>query len=100
MSENYTVIAEFETTPDTHDAFAAICRFDAERSVADEPGCFLFHVLEPVDRPNVIVLYEVYASEDAFKAHNQMPHFKKFAQTVKELDIETVSVRFHHRIAG
>jgi quinol monooxygenase YgiN len=43
-----------------------------------EPGCRTFDVLvDPVDRTKVM-LYEVYADEKAFEAHQATPHFKKY----------------------
>jgi quinol monooxygenase YgiN len=43
-----------------------------------EPGCRQFDVLvDPKDRTKVM-LYEVYADDKAFDAHQQTAHFKKY----------------------
>ena len=43
-----------------------------------EPGCRQFDVLvDPEDRGRVM-LYEVYADQAAFEAHQQTAHFKKY----------------------
>jgi quinol monooxygenase YgiN len=43
-----------------------------------EPGCRTFDVLvDPADRAKVM-LYEAYADEKAFEAHQATPHFKKY----------------------
>jgi len=43
-----------------------------------EPGCKQFDVLvDPHDRAQVM-LYEVYTDEQAFEAHQQTVHFKKY----------------------
>ncbi len=43
-----------------------------------EPGCKGFDVcVDPQDRTKVM-LYETYADEKAFEAHQQTPHFKKY----------------------
>lgn len=48
------------------------------REARKEPGCRQFDVLvDPNDRTKVM-LYEVYADEKAFEAHQQTPHFKKY----------------------
>ncbi len=48
------------------------------RSARKEPGCKTFDVLvDPADRTQVM-LYEVYADERAFEAHQQTAHFKKY----------------------
>jgi (4S)-4-hydroxy-5-phosphonooxypentane-2,3-dione isomerase len=48
------------------------------REARKEPGCKQFEVLvDPNDRTR-IMLYEVYADEPAFQAHQATPHFKKY----------------------
>ena len=48
------------------------------REARKEPGCRQFEVLvDPADRSR-IMLYEVYADEAAFQAHQATPHFKKY----------------------
>jgi len=43
-----------------------------------EPGCKQFDVLvDPSDRTKMM-LYEIYADEKAFDAHQATPHFKKY----------------------
>jgi autoinducer 2-degrading protein len=43
-----------------------------------EPGCRQFDiVVDPADRTHVM-LYEVYADDKAFDAHQQTAHFKKY----------------------
>ena len=43
-----------------------------------EPGCKQFDVLvDPHDRTQVM-LYEIYTDEQAFEAHQQTAHFKKY----------------------
>jgi (4S)-4-hydroxy-5-phosphonooxypentane-2,3-dione isomerase len=48
------------------------------RQARTEPGCKQFDVLvDPKDRTKMM-LYEVYADEQAFEAHQQTAHFKKY----------------------
>jgi quinol monooxygenase YgiN len=42
----FVVIAEFVVKPDCIDAFLALARDDASHSVADEPGCRQFDVVQ------------------------------------------------------
>ena len=43
-----------------------------------EPGCRQFDiVVDPADRTRVM-LYEVYADDKAFEAHQQTAHFRKY----------------------
>ena len=48
------------------------------KAARTEPGCKAFDVLvDPSDKTKVM-LYEVYADEKAFEAHQATPHFKKY----------------------
>lgn len=48
-----------------------------------EPGNLRFDFLQSKDDPNYFVLYEVYESEEAAKAHKETPHYKKWRETVE-----------------
>jgi (4S)-4-hydroxy-5-phosphonooxypentane-2,3-dione isomerase len=48
------------------------------KSARTEPGCKTFDVsVDPNDKTSVM-LYEVYADDKAFEAHQATPHFKKY----------------------
>ena len=64
--------------PESVDAFMKKALENA-REARKEPGCRQFDVLvDPKDGARVM-LYEVYDDEKAFEAHQQTPHFKKYA---------------------
>jgi len=63
--------------PENVDAFMERLSANA-REARKESGCRQFEVLvDPKDRATVM-LYEVYKDVDAFEAHQQTPHFKKY----------------------
>ncbi|GAB6855207.1 putative quinol monooxygenase [Asaia astilbis] len=94
MSQHFTVIAEFAAPAESYDAFLEICRYDSDRSLADEEGCLSFDVLRQQDASDIIVLHEVYTGRQAFDAHLKTPHFEKFAAALRDLRIEERNVRF------
>ncbi|PKB60191.1 MAG: hypothetical protein BZY65_01655 [SAR202 cluster bacterium Ae2-Chloro-G2] len=51
---------------------------NASHAQNDEPGCLQFNVIQDAKDTNRIWVYEVYKDEDAFKAHQQSPHYLKF----------------------
>ncbi|MBB2204624.1 putative quinol monooxygenase [Gluconacetobacter takamatsuzukensis] len=89
-----TVIAEFTTTDENRTKFLEFCAHDARHSVADEAGCHAFDVLLPDGEPNGVILHEVYTDRAAFDTHLTTPHYKVFADAVRDLGIQTVAVRF------
>jgi (4S)-4-hydroxy-5-phosphonooxypentane-2,3-dione isomerase len=63
--------------PESVDAFMKKALENA-REARKEPGCKQFDVLvDPKDSARVM-LYEVYNDEQAFEAHQQTAHFKKY----------------------
>lgn len=49
-----------------------------------EPGNLRFDVLQCADDPSRFLLYEVYESEAAAKAHKNTPHYLKWKDTVAD----------------
>lgn len=82
------LIVDFEIKPDAVDRFMPLINENARRSVADEPGCRQFDVLQVKDQPNRIMLYEVYDDDAAFAAHMKMPHVAAFFAAAKELIVK------------
>ena len=49
-----------------------------------EPGNYRFDVTQSSDDSSVFFLYEVYASEDAVKAHKETAHYLKWRDAVAD----------------
>ena len=94
-----TIVAEFRVSAENRARFLELCAYDSERSVADEEGCQRFEAVSPIDDPQTIILVEVYDDEAAFDTHLATPHFKVFADGVKELGVKEISVRKTARYA-
>ncbi len=84
----FVVIAEFKVRDGHLVAFLKLAREDAERSVADEPGCLQFDVAVSDEDPHTVVFYEVYGDRAAFDAHLAMPHFTRFQEGFPALIVE------------
>ena len=70
--------------PEFKDAFIEAMLDDARGSVENEPGCLRFDVVQDLEDPNCIHLYEVYRDQTAIEAHRQAPHYIKWRDTVKD----------------
>jgi quinol monooxygenase YgiN len=74
---SYVLQVEIVIRRENVDAFMRQVRENAAEA-RREPGCRQFDVLvDPADATKVM-LYEVYADEKAFEAHQQTPHFKRY----------------------
>jgi (4S)-4-hydroxy-5-phosphonooxypentane-2,3-dione isomerase len=73
----FVLSVDLRIKPENVESFTAKAIANAADS-RKEPGCRQFDVLvDPKDATKVL-LYEVYADENAFDAHQQTAHFKKY----------------------
>ena len=80
----YVILAPIQIKEGFKESFIEAMIADAEGSMSNESGCLRFDVIQDSENANRIWLYEVYENENAFQAHTQAPHFKKWAETVKD----------------
>ena len=82
-------IAEIEIAPEFLEEYLAILKEESEASVRLEPGVICIYPMYQKENPTEIRLLEIYASQAAYEAHLQTPHFQHYKTTtlpmVKEL---------------
>jgi quinol monooxygenase YgiN len=93
--EHFALWVEFDIKPGMLPAFMAAARLDAEGSVAHEPGCHRFDILQDTAIANRVCFYEVYTDEAAFAAHREMPHFKTYLATTEPMLAAKKATRLH-----
>jgi len=93
----FVVLAQFRVKPGMMPAFLEAARDDARHSLADEPGCRQFDVIQPEGVDDTVVFYEVYDSRAAFDAHLETPHLARFREAFAPLIVEELPVRFSTR---
>ena len=65
----------------------------ARCSLAEEPGCLRFDVLQAEDNPTEVWLYELYRDRAAVEAHGSTERFARVVGTIKEWFDEPERVR-------
>ena len=78
------LVVTIQIRPEHREAFMAEMLDDARGSAENEPGCLRFDVVQDLEDPNCIHLYEVYQDEAAIEAHRRAPHYLKWRETVKD----------------
>lgn len=83
------LVVEFHLKPGAHAAFDAVIRDHAAGTLADEPGCERFDVLQPKSKgePDLsrIMLVEVYADDAALAAHTANPRLARTRAAYEDL---------------
>jgi autoinducer 2-degrading protein len=77
----YIVAVTVHVLPDHVVEFIAATRENAENT-RKEPHNLRFDVIQVLETPTQFMLYEVYESEDGFKAHQQTEHYLKWRERV------------------
>ncbi|HEX3347581.1 MAG TPA: putative quinol monooxygenase [Acetobacteraceae bacterium] len=84
------IVVEFRAKPGMAREFEAHIRDHAARTLAEEPGCERFDVLQPLKQDGMpdlgrILLFELYSSHAAFDAHRDNPRMKEVGPRGAEL---------------
>jgi quinol monooxygenase YgiN len=74
-----TQLVYLAVSPENLDALVREAVENARQSRM-EAGVLRFEVLQQVDNPTQLVLYEVYDSTEALEAHRQTSHFKRWQE--------------------
>jgi quinol monooxygenase YgiN len=93
-------MSEIEIDTTHLDEYKTILKEEAEASVRLEPGVISIYPMQQQEDPTQVRILEIYANEDAYKAHLKTPHFQKYKTTtlkmVKSLrlvDMEAMDVK-------
>jgi len=70
------VIATIKVQDGTNEGFEAVFRDLAAQVKANEPGNLAYQLTRSRTDPNTYKVLEIYASEDALKAHGSSDHFR------------------------
>jgi quinol monooxygenase YgiN len=96
----FVLLIEVDVRPDLLDEFAAAITDNARASVARDPGCLRFEVLQVVDAPTRWVFYEVYADEAAWVQHRASPHFLAYKAVADRALISRKATRMSPIVVG
>ena len=87
------IVATIKTAPGKRDEYLKHLRAHAERCRATEPGTLQFEILVPQKEEDTLMLYEVYASPEAFQAHWDGQSMKQVRRDSEGLQLSLSGVR-------
>jgi quinol monooxygenase YgiN len=91
MQEQYLQLAEIEVDAAQLESYKAAANEQIETAMQLEPGVLVFYSVSEKDSPTHIKVFEIYRDADAYQAHLQTAHFKKYkaatATMVKSLKL-------------
>jgi quinol monooxygenase YgiN len=91
MQGQYVQIAEIEIDAAQLENYKAAVREHIETAIRVEPGVLVLYSVSEKDNPTHIRVFEIYASTEAYRAHLEAPHFKKY-KTVSEKMVKSLKL--------
>ena len=87
-------IAKLQRDPAQLENYKAALKEHAETAVRVEPGVITLYAVAEKNNPTHITVFEIYANAEAYQAHLQTAHFKKYKSTTKDMvkSLELVDV--------
>ena len=67
------------------DSYKVALKEEIETSVRIEKGVLTLYAVSDKNKPTHITVFEIYANQEAYKAHLETPHFKKYKNTTKDM---------------
>ena len=67
------------------ESYRVALKEEIETAVRVEPGVLTLYAVYEKNSPTHVTILEIYANQDAYKAHLETPHFKKYKSTTKEM---------------
>ena len=83
--EPYVRVAEIEIDPVQLEPYKAAVKEQIEAAVRLEPGVLALYSMADKENPAHIFVFEMYADVDAYKAHLETAHFKKYKATTQNM---------------
>ena len=87
------IVATIKTVPGKRDEYLKHLKAHAQRCLATEPGTLKFEILMPKEESDTLMLYEVYASPEAFQAHWTGLSMQQAKQDAAGLQVSLSGVR-------
>ncbi len=79
-----TFVARFHVRPGAESA-AAVAIAEVGAATKAEPGCLEYRALRVLSDPRAFVIYSRWRDEAAFDLHAELPHTRRYLETMESL---------------
>jgi quinol monooxygenase YgiN len=88
----YVRVAEIEIDPAQLEPYKAAVKEQIEAAVRLEPGVLVLYSVTDKEDPTHVFVFEMYADVEAYKAHLETDHFKRYKVTTQGM-IKSLKLR-------
>jgi quinol monooxygenase YgiN len=83
--EPYVRVAEIEIDLARLEAYKAAVKEQIEAALRLEPGVLALYAVTDKENPARVLVFEMYADVEAYRAHLETDHFKKYKVTTQDI---------------
>ena len=92
MKKQYMRIARIVVDSSHLSEYYSALRQGMETAIREEPGVLNLWAVAEEENPTHITVFEIYADKEAYKAHIQTEHFRRYKTTVEKWVLSLVLV--------
>jgi quinol monooxygenase YgiN len=81
----YVRVAQIEIDSAQLESYKAIAKEQIETAIRVEPGVLTLYAVAEQDDPTRVFVFEIYADLEAYRAHIETPHFKKYKADTQDM---------------
>lgn len=96
----YVQVAEIEIDPAQLASYRAAVQEQIEAAIRLEPGVLVLYAVAHQDNPARVTVLEIYRNTEAYRAHLQTEHFKKYKATTEKIVTSLKLVRTDPIVLG
>ena len=85
LQRPYVRVAQIELDAAQLENYTAIAKEQIETAIRVEPGVLTLYAVAEQDNPARVVVFEIYADLEAYRAHIETPHFKKYKAETQDM---------------
>ena len=85
LQRPYVRVAQIELDAAQLENYKAIAKEQIETAIRVEPGVLTLYAVAEQDNPARVVVFEIYADLEAYRAHIETPHFKKYKAETQDM---------------
>ena len=81
----FALVVTLKLKPGSSENFIPLILENQRASLANEPGCREFKVLQNIEEEDTFHFYEEYDDIESFKIHQNSAHFKTYFEAAKDM---------------
>ena len=85
QQKQFARLVKIVIEPGELETYKSMLKEGIETALKTEPGLLALNAVYEKDKPNHVTIYEIFATEDAYRAHLQSPQYLKYQNGTRDM---------------